>query len=430
MAVQAVAGREVADRVSLTPERPRRALLATLRSSAASTTSRVRSALGPPLSAVTPLGWSVLTLGVLAWIAGAVLGWQEMQLVAATCLLALAMAACFLVGPTSLRIDVDLDPRRLVAGGRAVGRVRFTNRSGRRTLAVDVDLPVGEAVAAFHAPTLAAGAAADELFVIPTERRGVIVIGPATTVRGDPVGMLRRRAPGGGATELIVHPRTVPIPSFGAGVLRDLEGLTTKEVSASDLAFHSLREYAPGDDQRMVHWRSTAKTGRLQVRQFNDTRRSSLTVIVDASPAAYADAEEFETALEVAGSLALRASRDGLQALILAGDQLAIASVPYLLLDALARAQLAPAGQSLALAAAKAAQRGTSTTLAVIVSGSAAPASEMRRAALRFASEVRTVAIRIVPGESWTAGSAGLTTIIQLGELTQLPAVVTSGAVA
>jgi uncharacterized protein (DUF58 family) len=180
----------------------------------------------------------------------------------------------------------------------------------------------------------------------------------------------------------------------------------------------------------MVHWRSTAKTGRLQVRQFNDTRRSSLTVIVDANPAGYGDPEEFEIALRVAGSLLLRAARDGLQALILAGDQLAIATVPYLLLDALARAELAAPGHDLALAAAKAAQRGTSTTLAVIISGSAISQAEMRRASLRFASEVRTVAIRIRPGEPWAAGSAGMTTMIQLGGLDQLPAAVTSGAVA
>jgi hypothetical protein len=53
----------------------------------------------------------------------------------------------------------------------------------------------------------------------------------------------------------------------------------------------------------------------------------------------------------------------------------------------------------------------------------------MRRAALRFPSEVRTVAIRIVPGERWVVGAAGLTTLVQLGELRQLPAVVGSGAI-
>ena len=55
----------------------------------------------------------------------------------------------------------------------------------------------------------------------------------------------------------------------------------------SDLAFHALREYQPGDDRRYIHWRSSAKAGRLLVRQFLDTRRSHVTVIVDPDPEQY-----------------------------------------------------------------------------------------------------------------------------------------------
>ena len=55
----------------------------------------------------------------------------------------------------------------------------------------------------------------------------------------------------------------------------------------SDLAFHALREYQPGDDRRYIHWRSSAKAGRLLVRQFLDTRRSHVTVLVDTDPEQY-----------------------------------------------------------------------------------------------------------------------------------------------
>ena len=79
----------------------------------------------------------------------------------------------------------------------------------------------------------------------------------------------------------------VALESLGAGLLRDLEGVSTDAVSQSDLAFHALREYVPGDDLRHVHWRSSAKVmaaageTQLLVRQYLDTRRSHATVVVD-----------------------------------------------------------------------------------------------------------------------------------------------------
>ena len=79
----------------------------------------------------------------------------------------------------------------------------------------------------------------------------------------------------------------VPLDSLGAGLLRDLEGVATDAISQSDLAFHALREYVPGDDLRHVHWRSSAKAmgsggeNQLLVRQYLDTRRSHATIVVD-----------------------------------------------------------------------------------------------------------------------------------------------------
>ena len=84
-----------------------------------------------------------------------------------------------------------------------------------------------------------------------------------------------------------MRPPMVPLDALGAGLLRDLEGVATDAVSQSDLAFHALREYAPGDDLRHVHWRSSAKAmasggeSQLLVRQYLDTRRSHATIVVD-----------------------------------------------------------------------------------------------------------------------------------------------------
>jgi uncharacterized protein (DUF58 family) len=102
----------------------------------------------------------------------------------------------------------------------------------------------------------------------------------------------------------------VPVTSTGAGIIRDLEGRATSAPSPSDAAFHALREYVSGDDRRHVHWRTSMRLGRLMVRQFVDVRRSELTLVLPTDPGGYADEQEFEAAVSVVASLAVRALAD------------------------------------------------------------------------------------------------------------------------
>ncbi|MFX4505177.1 DUF58 domain-containing protein, partial [Acinetobacter baumannii] len=80
------------------------------------------------------------------------------------------------------------------------------------------------------------------------------------------MGLLRREHAFDDVHDLFVHPRTVALPSTSAGLVRDLEGNATRRLVDADMSFHAIREYVPGDSRRQVHWKSTAKTGRLMVR--------------------------------------------------------------------------------------------------------------------------------------------------------------------
>src|SRR5215469_10997843 len=62
------------------------------------------------LGVVTPLGWSVLGIGVGAGVAGAVLGWAELLIGSVMCIAVLLMAVGFVVAHAALRTDVELDP--------------------------------------------------------------------------------------------------------------------------------------------------------------------------------------------------------------------------------------------------------------------------------------------------------------------------------
>ena len=136
-------------------------------------------------------------------------------------------------------------------------------------------------------------------------------VGPVRTVRADPIGLVRREVVWTESAELVVHPRTIGVPSTSTGLIRDLEGTPTRDLTSSDVAFHALREYQPGDERRYIHWKSTAKTGTFMVRQFEQTRRSHLVVALTLATGDYASEEEFELAVSVAGSLGVRAIRDG-----------------------------------------------------------------------------------------------------------------------
>lgn len=370
---------------------------------------------------VTPLGWAVAGVGVLAWIGGWQLGWRELMVVAGGCLVLVVLAAAWVVRPPALRTEVVLEPSRVEAGSPSAGSIRTRNGTSRRTLPAQIELPVGPDVAVFDVGSLPPGGAVEELFVVPTERRGVIPIGPATSVRGDPLGLFQREARSGDPYELIVHPHTTALEPFGSGLLRDLEGLTTKDLSVSDLAFHALRDYSPGDDRRYVHWRSSAKANRLLVRQFQDTRRSTLCIVVDGLPDAYRDPDEFETAVEAAASLALRACRDDLSTTLVAADQAAGGAVPHVLLDALSRARLGANPRDMAGQISRAVSKGADVSFGVVISGSVRTGEDIQRAAARFPVEVRVLAIRVVPDEPSSLRAGGRATAMQLQRLADLP---------
>lgn len=378
------------------------------------------------LAGVSLLGRVVILAGVGSWLAGWWFGWRELMVIAGGCFLISVLCALFIVRRSPVSIEIRMDPPRVVAGDSSFGQVTVKSASSRRTLPTRVELAVGDSLAEFNVDSLEPGFAAEELFVVPTDRRGVIGIGPATAVRGDPLGLFSRQMASSPRCELIVHPVTVALEPFGSGLLRDLEGLTTAQLSPSDLAFHALREYVPGDDRRHIHWRSTARTGRLQVRQFQDTRRSTLCAVVDAQPDAYADEEEFEVAMQIAGSVARRACADGLAAVVAAGDQAGSGVVPHALLDPLARARLSAAVPDLASLVERAVSRGADISVAVLVSGSRASDAGVQRAASRFPIDVSVLGLKVVPDEPMRLRGRGRAVIAQLPELRDLPSLVGS----
>lgn len=389
----------------------------------------VTRVLRPAWRMLTPAGRATLVVAVAAWLLGLRLGWQELFLVTACCGLALLIAAGFVVGRPSLDIAIELDPARVSAGTPAAGRLVVTNKSKARLRALGVEVPVGLGRAVFPVPSLAPGASHDELFVIPTDRRAVIPVGPPAAVRTDPLGLLRRDAVEQVAVELFVHPKIMSLDSLSPGLQRDLEGQATRDLSTSDLAFHTLRDYATGDNWRHVHWRSSAKAGRLLVRQFQDTRRSQLTVVVDGATASYRTEAEFELAMSVAGSVCVRAVKDQQDVCAVAASHTVTATMPHRILDTLAHGTLAEHGQDLSTLTGRAYRLARDTTVLMLLTGSVIPFRALKSAATYFGPDVRVIALRCEPDAPPGLSKSGDLTVLALRDLTDLPTLLNAGSV-
>src|SRR5699024_12214653 len=118
-----------------------------------------------------------------------------------------------------------------VVGGDAVASVSIHNRRSRTSLGTRVEVPVGDDVAVFDIGTMAPDATRDEPFVIPTDRRAVIGVEPARTVKGDSHGIARREVSTGENDTLYVHPRPLMLPQIAAVRIRAPHGRTTVDLS-------------------------------------------------------------------------------------------------------------------------------------------------------------------------------------------------------
>ena len=255
-------------------------------------------------SVVTSFGWLVIGAAIAGFVGAILAGWAEAFALFVACLSLLIIAIILVAAPSPYRVFLRLAQERVVAGQTALGEIRVVNDAARRGGSEVIELPIGTGVAEFVIPGVSSHETWDEFFSVLTRRRGVIEIGPARTVRSDGLGLLRRVRSWDNPVTLYVHPRTVRIPFEATGFQVDVEGVVTAKLSSSDVSFHARRDYEPGDDRRAVHWQSTARLGKLIVRQYEETHRSHHLIVLDTSRSSW-DRDSFEDGVSVAASLAL-----------------------------------------------------------------------------------------------------------------------------
>jgi len=250
-------------------------------------------------------------------VASRLLGAVELGILGLAALMLLAGAAIWVRaqrhGPRVIR---TVRPRRTHVGTDARVDLELTARQDGATPQVTLvdEFDGGRRAARFLVPALERGQRARAAYRVPTGRRGRFTIGPATIGVSDPFGLARVHWAEGEGDQITVCPRVHDLRApFGAP-------WRMRSPSPFVATFHApapeadellgLREYEVGDDLRRIHWRATARTGELVVREDEAQWQPRATVLLDARERAH-DAESFEAAVEAVASVVARLARGG-----------------------------------------------------------------------------------------------------------------------
>ena len=151
-------------------------------------------------------------------------------------------------------------------------------------------------------------------------RRGLHRFDPVTIESRAPFGLFRRRRRVEAPLSLLVYPRAYPLRRLALteGALgpseRQQRARTGPEVVGS-------RQYYPGDSLRNIHWRNTARTRRLAVREMEDAVERALTVVFDVRRS-IGDGREttMEYSIKLAATIGMHVLKSGESIRLVAGN--------------------------------------------------------------------------------------------------------------
>lgn len=256
----------------------------------------------PELRPITRAGVVALLVGGAALALGLVFGWPAFDLVGVGVLALVLIAVLVVVRPSPLVIERAIQPPRVPKGSPAIAVLTFANR-GHRTVGTTVaHQPFGGSTVRTVIPRLRRGERGLRTYRLPTRQRGIFDVGPVEVTRRDPFEFARTARRHGEVERIWVYPRVLPFAELPTGRTRHLEGPSSDTSPQGSITFHRLRDYVVGDDLRLVHWRSSARAGRLVVKHNVDTSQPYSVVVLDQRPERYT-AEAFESAVDVTASV-------------------------------------------------------------------------------------------------------------------------------
>lgn len=227
-----------------------------------------------------------------------------------------------------LGVRVALSASRIVAGEEVDCVVEVENAKAMPLTWCDLRIPLPDGVELADAGTgrvrsrIAAslGLGANERVRLRVRllaaRRGAYAVGAATLRTGDWLGFFSAERDAGEPAVLVAYPKPLATSMRDVPSLRPLAERPTRRGLLSDpTRFAGVREHRPGDARKDIHWKATARTGRLQTRVFEPSTSGDVIFLVNvASHPSYwiqADPQAVETVISAASMLVRQAADEG-----------------------------------------------------------------------------------------------------------------------
>jgi uncharacterized protein (DUF58 family) len=261
---------------------------------------------------LTRQGWLV-GVGTIALLAGGrLLGLPELFALGLVCAV-LVVASVLLVGSARLELEVGraVHPARVHVGTPTRVELTIRNLRATRTPVLRLKDPVsGTRGADLLVSPLGRSERTIAAYRLPTDRRGLITVGPLDVVVGDPFGLTTLATSAAPAVEVTVYPhidQIDPLPyTTGHDPLAGARQPNSLGRSGED--FYALRPYVVGDDLRRVHWPSSARHDELLVRQNELPWQGRTTILLDVRRTAHSG-DSLEVAVSAAASIVAATAR-------------------------------------------------------------------------------------------------------------------------
>jgi len=137
--------------------------------------------------------------------------------------------------------------------------------------------------------------------------RGYYQIGPVVMENGDLFGLHRRYKVETEPQFLLVYPRLVPLTGYELASRRPIGDVRLMHRLFEDpTRIAGVREYQPGDSLNRVHWKATARTGKLHSKIYEPSTMTGATLLLDFHSEGYhSRGEPFRSELAITTTASL-----------------------------------------------------------------------------------------------------------------------------